>query len=209
MAFLKLHPIQPSDIKSLSFDPRKVYFRLLPTGESLQRKWLSYCVENKSVYCSICMAFSIDKNTSFCTGSVVNIKDLYERLNKHEKSLSHSDATSYYLINKSGANVENLINTERELVVKNNREIVHRVINIILLLSKQNVGFRGKRYESAYDLNNLQNNHGNFLEVVNFLSTYDPVMRVHVDKVSKKSAEMKKIREANTSQKHGRGLLIN
>lgn len=209
MTFLKLHPIQPSDIKSLSFDPRKVYFRLLPTGESLQRKWLSYCVENKSVYCSICMAFSVDKNTSFCTdGSVVNIKNLYERLNKHEKSFSHSDATSFSLMNKSGANVENLMNTERELVVKNNREIVHRVINIILLLSKQNVGFRGKRYESAYDLNNLQNNHGNFLEVVNFLSKYDPIMRVHVDKVSKKSAEMKKIREANKSQKHGRGSLI-
>ncbi|XP_025414670.1 uncharacterized protein LOC112686538 [Sipha flava] len=208
MAFLKLHPIQPSDIKSLSFDPCKVYFRLLPTGESLQRKWLSYCVENKSVYCSICMTFSIDKNTSFCTGSVVNIKNLCERLNKHEKSLRHSDATPCYLINKSGVNVENLINTERELVVKNNREIVHRVINRILLLSKQNVDFRGKRYESAYDLNNLQNNHGNFLEVVNFLSTYDPIMRVHVDKVSKKSAEMKKIREANTSQKHGPAIAV-
>jgi len=168
MAFLKLHPIQPSDIKSLSFDPRKVYFRLLPTGESVQRKWLSYCVENKSVYCSICMAFSMDKNTSFCTGSVINIKNLYERLNKQEKSLSHSDATSCYLINKSGRNVQNLINTERELVVKNNREIVHRVINIILLLSKQNIGFRGKRHEAAYDLNDLQINHGNFLEVVNF-----------------------------------------
>lgn len=121
MAFLKFHPIQPSDIKSISFDPRKVYFRLLPTGESLQRKLSSYYVENKSVYCSICMAFSVNKNTSFCTGSVVNIKSLYERLNKHEKSLSHSDATSCYLMNKSGANVENLINTERELVVKNNR----------------------------------------------------------------------------------------
>lgn len=208
MAFLKLHPIQPSDIKSLSFDPRKVYFRLLPTGESVQRKWLSYCIENKSVYCSICMAFSMDKNTSFCTGSVVNIKNLYERLNKHEKSLSHSDATSCYLINKFERNVQNLINTERELVVKNNREIVHRVINIILLLSKQNIGFRGKRHEAAYDLNDLQNNHGNFLEVVNFLSTYDPIMRVHIDKVSKKSAQMKKIREENKSQKHGRGSLI-
>jgi len=39
MTFLKLHPIQPSDIISLSFDPCKVYFRLLATGESLQSKW--------------------------------------------------------------------------------------------------------------------------------------------------------------------------
>jgi len=134
---------------------------------------------------AMAMAFSMHKNT-FCTGSVVNIKNLYERLNKHEKSLSHSDAASCYLMITSRGNVQNLINTERELVIKNNREIVHRVINIILLLSKQNMGFRGKRHEAAYDFNYLENNHGNFLEVVNFLSTYNPIMLVHIDKVFKK-----------------------
>jgi len=92
---------------------------------------VSYCVENKSVDCTICMAFSMNKNISFCTSSVINIKNLYERLNKHEKSLYHSDATSFYLMNKSGGNVQNLINTER--VIKNNREIDHRVINIIFV----------------------------------------------------------------------------
>jgi len=83
-------------------------------------------------------------------------------------------------MNKSGGNVENLINTARKLVIKNNREIVHCVINIRLLLSKQNIGFRSKSYEAAYDMNDSQNNHGNFLEDVNYLSTYDPIMQVHI-----------------------------
>jgi len=99
------------------------------------------------------MAFSMDRRSSFCTGSVINIKNLYKRLNKHDKlSQHHSDATSCYLINSTGGNVENLLNTERELFIQNNWEIVHRVINIIILLSKQNVSFRGKRFESAYSL---------------------------------------------------------
>lgn len=36
MTFLKLHPIQPFDIKSMSFDLRKVYFHLLATSENVQ-----------------------------------------------------------------------------------------------------------------------------------------------------------------------------
>jgi len=155
ITFLKLHPIQPFDITSLSFYLHKIYFQLLATGESLQRKWLSYSADNKSVYYSICMAFSTDKSSSFCTGSVINIKNLYERLNKHEKSQHHSDTTPCYLINSTGGNVKNLLNTKWELFIKNNREIVHQVISIIIPLSKQNISFRGKRFESAYNLQDL------------------------------------------------------
>lgn len=63
MTFLKRYPIQPSNIKLLSFDPRKVYFRLLASGKCLQRKWLLYSVDNdnKSMYCKLCVVLSTDK----------------------------------------------------------------------------------------------------------------------------------------------------
>jgi len=109
------------------------------------------------------MAFIMDRSSSFCTGLVINIKNLYERLSKYKK-LHHSNMTSCYLINSTEGNVEYLVNIERELFIKNNREIVHRVISFIILLSKQNIGFRGKQFEIAYNLKDLEKYHGDVLE---------------------------------------------
>ena len=56
--------------------------------------------------------------------------------------------------------------------------MVHRLIDIILLLAKQNIAFRSHRNEDAASLEDADVNHGNFLELVLLLSKYDVVLNV-------------------------------
>lgn len=54
------------------------------------------------------------------------------------------------------------------------RDVLHRLLDITLFLAKQNLAFRGhKENESSL-------NKGNFLELVEILSRYDPVLKEHL-----------------------------
>jgi len=64
--------------------------------------------------------------------------------------------------------------------VAKNREVANRIIDIILILAKQSLAFRGKRNESALHFNmkhlkdfdigtGININRGNFIELVRLL----------------------------------------
>ena len=67
------------------------------------------------------------------------------------------------------------------------KEILKRIIDVILLLCKQNLAFRGHRehfgclgrHESQED-----ENMGNFLEIMKLLAKYDSVLEKHLQNVS-------------------------
>lgn len=58
------------------------------------RKWISYDIETRSLYCSICMAFLITfgQDSKLFTGYLACIKkheSLYQEIERHEKSKTH------------------------------------------------------------------------------------------------------------------------
>ena len=55
---------------------------------------------------------------------------------------------------------------------------VHRVVDMIRFLSKQNVPFRDR--VEKIEPQDTSNNSGHFIEVTRILSNYDPVLREHV-----------------------------
>lgn len=119
---------------------------------------------------------------------------MYNDVEKYEISEAHKTATIAFLVS--------LLLRGDEKLIQENREIVHRVINIILLLTKQNAGFRGHREEAAYNLSDLKSRQGNnFLETIKFLAIYDPVIRVYMEKVAKKSEEARGKRSKSTVKK--------
>lgn len=59
--------------------------------------------------------------------------------------------------------------------VRQNREILKRLINVITFLGKQELAFRG------HDESKDSENKGNYLELVNFLAEYDSPLRCHLD----------------------------
>lgn len=71
-AFLKQHPIQMHCVqgKKFPFDRSNLYYRSLPSGEKVQRKWLSYSFRLNKVFFSTCIACSVKDNreSSFISG---------------------------------------------------------------------------------------------------------------------------------------------
>ena len=53
--------------------------------------------------------------------------------------------------------------------------VLNRIVDVILYLTKQNLPLRGHR-ESLDE----EGNPGNFLELIKLISKYDPVLREHV-----------------------------
>lgn len=186
VAFVDAHPCEPQS--NASFASNKVYFRKMPDGKYVNRKWVTYNEINKKVYCSLCMAFTRLNSTPFIEGVEINLKYLYRQLEKHENSKPHDSACKVYFNISSGKTINSFF-SHRQKMVELNREIMTRIVDIALLIAKQGLAFRGKRYEAAYNLSDLISNlnQGNFLEIVKLAAKYDPVLQTHINNSIKKS----------------------
>ena len=78
---------------------------------------------------------------------------------------------------KAGTTVDSLGQNKRNNVIKKWVQILHRVVKMSRLLSKQNLPFRG-HVETIKPSDT--SNSGNFIELTKLISNYDPVLREHV-----------------------------
>lgn len=80
----------------------------------------------------------------------------------------------------SGSTIDDKEQQVVRMEAKKWREVLTRVLDIIRFLAKQNMSLRGHR-ENVHSVNSSENE-GNFLELINLISKYDPVLREHVAK---------------------------
>ena len=66
------------------------------------------------------------------------------------------------------------LHSRRQKEIVSNREVLAHLLDIIRLLAKQNLAFRGHD-ESASSVNR-----GNFLELVHHQAKYDPILQQHL-----------------------------
>lgn len=64
---------------------------------------------------------------------------------------------------------------------------MERVINVVKVIGKCGLSYRGHIQETAYTLENIASNHGNFLELILLLSKYDVCLQEHVSDCIEKS----------------------
>lgn len=76
--------------------------------------------------------------------------------------------------------------TKRMHEVKDRRLAFERIVDVVKLIGKRGMSFRGE-YESAKDLSNPNVSHGNFLDIVLRLAKYDVTLNKHVQSVIKKA----------------------
>ena len=70
--------------------------------------------------------------------------------------------------------ISNEAAAQKQIEIRENRELLERILDIIFFLAKQKLAFRGRREnESAI-------NKGNFLELISLLAKYDVVLQHHV-----------------------------
>ncbi|CAH2254240.1 zinc finger MYM-type 1-like, partial [Pelobates cultripes] len=196
--FVEKHPFQPTrtECADLPFQEADFYYRKKSNGDRIKRSWLS---------CKI-------KDRNGCS----NFRHCYQAANKHESSKSHSDAVSAYFTMKTNRSIDTLLNqaqvSRRKKEILQNIEVLNRIFNIVKLLGKQGLPFRAHgTNESLYNLNNIEINHGNFLEIVLLLSQYDIPLKNHLDKCVQDSEKRKqRLKDRKTSGKHstGRGSLV-
>nr|CAI5855198.1 unnamed protein product [Callosobruchus analis] len=102
-----------------------------------------------------------------------NLQNLSRAIERHEKSQEHiSSSIKFELFGKQ--NIANVVDTARKRDIENfnekvreNREILKRLIDAVVYLSKEECSFRGHDETSESD------NKGNFKELIDFLKTYD------------------------------------
>jgi hypothetical protein len=75
---------------------------------------------------------------------------------------------------------------KRMLEIKDRKLAFERIIDVVKLIGKRGMSFRGE-YESAKDLSNQNVSHGNFLDIVLLLAKYDVILNKHVQSVTKKA----------------------
>lgn len=136
----------------------------------------------------MCLAFGDD--SSFILGNT-DWKHIYSRIDEHDKSKIHLNSVDAYLLYKNSASIDTLLTYGRSSIrrsqIESRRQILSRVIDVVKLIGKRNLAYRGHEGEAAYTLNNADIDHGNFLEMILLLSKYDSLLKTHLNIMIHKS----------------------
>jgi len=160
LSFLKNHPIHPlGDLNKLPFDPYTLYHRKMPNLQITKRNWLSYSIIIYKLYCLICTCYS-DSESPFRNGISPCRKTVYEKVEVHEQNKSHQMALMAYLLTKKNLDIESRIKKLHSSDVEQKRQVLKRIIDIIIFIGSQGFAFREKN-ELAFSVEN-NDNHGNF-----------------------------------------------
>ncbi|KAL4147990.1 hypothetical protein QTP88_002298 [Uroleucon formosanum] len=196
--FFDYHPKQPYE--EVPFKPKKAYYR----PDNTQRQWLSYNSIKKALYCSVCIVFCPHSNAF--TEGMITWSHTYQRIDEHENSKDHTDAAEAYFLNSIKKNIDFLLFSKQKSLrkehIKHNRQILERIIDVVKLIGKRGLSYRGNQSESAYMLDSLSTDHGNFLDILLLLGKYDIHLNDHLKTIIEKS------KKAHESGSKGRGGLI-
>ncbi|GLV31430.1 hypothetical protein CBL_07192 [Carabus blaptoides fortunei] len=152
--FFKFHPKQPC--KNIPFSD-KIYTR---KSDLKNRQWLTFCEETNNLFCSICLAYGQECNI-FQKG-MSDWKHIYQNVERHEKSKYHDQNATSYFIFINNLSIDSLIpqyQSVRKEQILFRREVLKRIIDVVKLIGKQGLSYRGKRFEACHTLQNLNVSH--------------------------------------------------
>ena len=196
--FFSYHPKQDTNDSVV----KKSFMR----KDGSNRKWLTFSESKKALYCSVCLAFSKVSDTSTFIEGMTDRKHIHVRIEEHENSVLHRECADAYFLRSNMGDIENLLFSNqmslRREQIRKRRNVMERIVNIVKLIGKRGLSYRGNKTEAAYTLADDSLDHGNFLELVLLLAKYDVCMQEHVSDCIEKS------RILQSSGKKGRGSLV-
>lgn len=151
--------------------------------------WLEYSIEKDSCFCFFCRIFphensgkSGHSDAAFTQKGFDNWKRGIEAFRKHQNSRFHLNARESYNVYLRQKGVDECLDKQQSMALKKkedlrqkNRAIISRLIDVVKVLSKGGKPFRGhsEREDSQEK--------GLFLELVNLLAKYDPLLKNHIE----------------------------
>lgn len=164
--FFEFHPCQPK--YNIPFNHQKAYY-------SANNKciWLSYSTELKKIFCTICIAYGKKGEQNTFVESSSDWQHIYLRIGEYENSAHHRDCVNSHFMTKEGKDIKKMIIYGCADIRGQQIERRRNIVDVVKLIGKCGLAYRGKRNEAVYTLNNPNIDHGNFLEIILFLSKYD------------------------------------
>lgn len=165
-----------------------------------KRSWLTYSIKKNAMLCLPCFLFVSEHSASAGRyhasqeWSAKGVSDWRKatgkdgKIKKHEQSEAHKTACHQMamLVQSSHRTIKEILSAEHSIAeerrrkkVAANRVVLKRLTEIIVLLAKQNISFRGHREGDG------SGNRGNFLEIVNHQAKYDEILRKHLETAPK------------------------
>lgn len=140
--FFAYHPQVPQQHQNVPFNVAKVFNR----ENNTPRLWLTYHSERKALFCSVCLAFCSPNESNVFMEGVSDWKHVYQRIKEHEGTNLHGKSSQAYIMFQNDKTVDKLLcvnqmnqhNTE----VKQNRQVLDRIINVIKLIGKRGLSYR-------------------------------------------------------------------
>lgn len=167
------------DEKGRSFSS-SYYSFIAKTGLRIERIWLCYSPRLNAAYCEACWLFA-DRNDkhfkdSWCRG-ITDWQGFSKKVKDHENSVVHVRACFVYDSWKKGVQVDNLLEFGNQQNIQRWREIIKRIIDVIIMLATCDLPFRGHREGSV---GTVSTNKGNFIHILELLAKYDPLLESHL-----------------------------
>ena len=145
-------------------------------------KWLVGCAESKAVFCWSCLLFCpVNKQSVWSSKGYSDLSNISHAMKKHDESQLHINCDyEFRTFGRTRINTmldEQLAHklSQKNIKVKQNREIMNRLIDATCYLAKQGLAFRG------HDEKDDSINRGNYKELISLLGNYDPLLSNHLD----------------------------
>ncbi|XP_052190724.1 uncharacterized protein LOC127800254 [Diospyros lotus] len=161
------------------------YIRMLPNGETKDRKWLVYSKELDRVFCFCCKLFkTMNSRSQLTSEGTRDWKHLGEKLKQHESSIEHLTNLRSCIELQIRLKTNQTIDIELQELIKKDtlhwKNVIVRIIAVVKCLATHNLAFRGTN-EKIYEDGN-----GNFLGILEMIAEFDPVMQHHFQLIQDK-----------------------
>ncbi|XP_022162174.1 zinc finger MYM-type protein 1-like, partial [Myzus persicae] len=152
------------------------YSMTLKSGIKVQRFWLCYSVGLNVAYCETCWLFANRQYSYYNTAWINGVDDwrhLTFKIDKHEKSIQHIDAGKIRYNWEKNFTIDKVTEKQYSDEATYWREVLTRIIKVILSLTAGNTALRGHEHKNN---DGLTTSEGNFMRTIKLLSEFDPIM---------------------------------
>jgi hypothetical protein len=150
---------------------------------------VEYSESTDAAFCFNCLFFSFNgtavkghTDPAFTKNGFKNWHRAGECFERHEKSRCHISSVSSWLRYSKDKPIDVQLEDNKEVYLsqqeklkKRNRDIMERLINIIICIKKGGCPLRGHDETSGSAVKGL------YLEIVNLIAKYDPLLKEHTD----------------------------
>ena len=159
----------PKDSESNRSFSAYYYSYFNQVGIKIVRPWLCYSNVLNKPYCHFCWLLADRQNKSYSSAWVngVSVRSNFtQTILDHEKSQQHINASLSYNNWLQGNTIDTLLQSEINSKITFWRDVLHRIINVIITLASCNLSLRGHDSDS-----------GNFMAILRLLSNYDATLK--------------------------------